>query len=109
MGRWDWVRRVVGKPRQEARDLAMLRTLRSEMADLRGYLLAARYRTESALVALLQEEDDAEAVVRHLLEAQRAIEEAARKTWLPEEVLLQRLPRSAAARLFKSSLRKSGS
>jgi hypothetical protein len=93
VGKWDWVRRVVGKSRQEARDLAMLRAVRSEMADLRGYLLAARYRTESALVALLQE-DDAEAVVRHLLEAQRAIEEAGRRTRLPEEVFQQRLSRS---------------
>lgn len=70
------------------------------MAGLRQDLLAARYQTESALVALLQE-DDAEAVVHHLLEAQRAMEEAGRRTWLPEEVFLQRLPRSAVARIFK--------
>lgn len=100
MGKWDWVRLVVGKPRQEAQDLAMLRAVRSEMADLRGYLLAARYRTESAIVALL-EEDDAEAVVRHLLEAQRALEEAGRRTRLPEEIFLRRLPRFAAAKFFR--------
>ena len=101
VGKWSWVRRVVGKPRVGTQEVAMLQAVRSEMANLREDLLAARYQTESALVALLQE-DNTEAVVRHLLEAQRAIEEAGRKTRLPEEIFLQRLPRLAAAKIFKS-------
>jgi hypothetical protein len=80
-------------------DVARLLAVRSEMADLREDLLAARYRTESALVAL--REGDAEAVERHLMEAQRAMEAAGRRSRLPEEVFFRRLPRSRAEKIFK--------
>jgi hypothetical protein len=79
--------------------MARLLAVRSEMADLREDLLAARYQTESALVAL--EEGDAEAAERHLSEAQRAIEVAGRRSRLPEEVFFRRLPRSRAEKIFK--------
>lgn len=46
------------------------------MADLREDLLAARYRMESVLAAL--KENDSEAAERHLLETHRAIEVAGR-------------------------------
>lgn len=72
------------------------------MADLREDLLAARYQTENALLAL--EEGDAEAVERHLSKVQRAIEVAGKRTRLPEEVFLRRLPRSAAAKIFKGGM-----
>ncbi len=76
------------------------------MADLREVLLAARYWTESALVAL--EEGNAKAAEHHLAEAQRAIEVARRRTRLPEEIYYQRIPRSAAAKIFKSIVGEGG-
>jgi hypothetical protein len=87
------------EPRVDWQDVARLLAVRSEMADLREDLLAARYQTESALVAL--EEGDAEVVERHLMDAQRAIVEAGRRSRLPEEVFSRRLPRSRAAKIFK--------
>jgi hypothetical protein len=92
-------RRAPRQPRADWQDVARLLAVRSEMADLREDLLAARYRTESALVAL--REGDAEAVERYLIESQRAIEEAGRRSRLPEEVFSRRLPRSRAAKIFK--------
>ena len=82
-------------------DVARLLAVRSEMADLREDL-AARYQTESALAAL--KEGDAEAVERHLTEAQRGIEVAGRRTRLPEEIFSRRLPRSTAAKVFKGGM-----
>ncbi len=100
-------RRTTYQPRVDPQDLARLLAVRSEMADLREDLLAARYRMESALVAL--EEGDSEAVERHLSEVQRAIEAAGKRAWLPEEVFYRRLPRSAAAKIFKGGVSKDGS
>jgi hypothetical protein len=86
----------------DPQDVARFLAVRSEMADLREDLVAARYQAESALAAL--EEDDTKAAERHLHEAQRAIEVAGRRTRLPEEVFLRRLPRSRAAKIFKEGL-----
>lgn len=85
-------------PRVDPQEMARYLAVRSEMADLREDLLAARYRTESALVVL---EQDAAAAERHLAEAQRAMEKAAKRTRMPEEVFYRRLPRWAAAKIFE--------
>jgi hypothetical protein len=99
LGNEQRVRRAAREPRVDWQDVARLLVVRSEMADLREDLLAARCRTESALAAL--KEGDAEAVEGHLQEAQRAIEAAGPRTRLPEEVFYRRLPRSRAAKIFK--------
>jgi hypothetical protein len=99
-------RRAPRQPRVDWQDVARLLAVRSEMADLREDLLAARCQTESALVAL--EEGDAESVGRHLMEVQQAIEEAGRRSRLPEEVFFRRLPRSRAAKIFKGIVGEDG-
>lgn len=76
------------------------------MTDLREDLLAARYQTENALVAL--EEGDAEAAQRHLSKVHRAIEVAGKRTQLPEEIYYQRIPRSAAAKIFTGGIGEGG-
>jgi hypothetical protein len=106
LGNEQHVRRAARQARVDWQDLARLLAVRSEMADLREDLLAARYQTESALAAL--EEGDAEATERHLQEAQRAIEGAVPRTRLPEEVFFRRLPRSRAAKIFKGVVGEGG-
>jgi HSP20 family molecular chaperone IbpA len=94
------------QPRVDWQDVARLLAVRSEMADLREDLLAVRYQSESALVAL--KAGDAEAAERHLHEAQRAIEAAVPRTRLPEKVFLHRLPRSRAEKIFKGVVGEGG-
>ena len=85
-------RRATSEPRVDLLDVAGFLRVRTAMGDLRQDLHAARYRAESALLAL--EEGDSGAVTRHLSEVQRALEEARRRTRLPEEVFQERLFRS---------------